>query len=95
MRPCDGVDERIKHQGHLPDPLHVPCMVERRWVVGWSDELGLLGLLAPLRNLSPAGNIWPPGSVAPKRDGSHLRRLTRRPPAQCAYPVISLTGLTS
>lgn len=54
MRPCDGVDERIKHQGHLPDPLHVPCMVERRWVVGWSDELGLLGLLAPLRNLSPA-----------------------------------------
>ena len=37
------------------------------------------------------------GSVAPKRDGSHLRRLTRRPPAQCAHPVISisLTGRTS
>ena len=36
MRPRDGVDERIKHQGHLPDQLRVPCMVEQESVVvGW------------------------------------------------------------
>jgi len=29
MGPCDGEDERIKHQGHLLGQLHVPCIVEQ------------------------------------------------------------------
>jgi len=81
MGPSDGVDERIKHQGHLLDQLYVPCMVEQGSMVG--DRINW-GYSVPWRRCGI--------SPAPFGRPAHFRRLTRQPPAQCARSSCILTS---